>query len=62
MRAKYVTDKSTIHVLHFRTNFTPTPPKPTFDLCLTYFNIFGVSGLLGGLLLLEAPPLKVFKL
>ena len=29
----------------------PHPPKPTFDLFLTYFNVFGVSGPLGGLLL-----------
>ena len=33
--------------------FYPHPPKPTFDLLLTYFNVFGVSGLLGGLLLLK---------
>ena len=31
--------------------FYPHPPKPTFDLFLTYFNVFGVSGPLGGLLL-----------
>ena len=24
--------------------FYPHPPKPTFDLFLTYFNVFGVSG------------------
>ena len=29
------------------------PPKPTFDLFLTYFNVFRVSGLLGRLLLLN---------
>ena len=29
--------------------FYPHPPKPTFDLFLTYFNVFGVSGPLGGL-------------
>ena len=26
------------------TYFTPSPPRPTFDLFLTYFNSFGVSG------------------
>ena len=31
--------------------FYPHPPKPTFDLFLTYFNVLGVSGPLGGLLL-----------
>ena len=31
----------------------PRPPKPTFDLFLTYFNVLGVSGPLGGLLLLK---------
>ena len=34
--------------------FYPHPPKPTLDLLLTYFNIFGVSGPLGGLSLLKA--------
>ena len=33
--------------------FYPHPAKPTFDLFLTYFNVFGISGLLGGLLLLN---------
>ena len=33
--------------------FCPHPPKPIFDLFLTYFNVFGVSGPLGGLLLLN---------
>ena len=33
--------------------FYPHAAKPTFDLFLTYFNVFGVSGLLGGLLLLK---------
>ena len=27
--------------------FYPNPPGPTFDLFLTYFNYFGVSGPLG---------------
>ena len=31
--------------------FYPLSSKPTFDLFLTYFNIFGVSGPLGRLLL-----------
>ena len=31
--------------------FYPRPPKPTFDLFLTYFNVFGVWGPLGRLLL-----------
>ena len=31
--------------------FYPCPPKPTFDLFLTYFNVFGISGPLGRLLL-----------
>ena len=31
----------------------PPPPKLTFDLFLTFFNVFGISGLLGGLLLLN---------
>ena len=31
--------------------FYPRPPKPTFDLFLTYFKVFGVSGPLGRLLL-----------
>ena len=33
--------------------FYPLCPKPTFDLFLTYFNVFGVRGPLGGLLLLK---------
>ena len=33
--------------------FYPHPPKPTLDPYLTNFNVFGVSGLLGGLLLLK---------
>ena len=33
--------------------FYPHAAKPTFDLFWTYFNVFGVSGLLGGLLLLH---------
>ena len=33
--------------------FYPHPPKPTLDLFWTYFKVFGVSGLLGGLLLLK---------
>ena len=33
--------------------FYPHRPKPHFDLFLTNFNVFGVSGLLGGLLLLK---------
>ena len=31
--------------------FHPRPPKPIFDLFLFYFNVFGVSGPLGRLLL-----------
>ena len=38
--------------------FYPHPPKPTFDLFLTYFNVFGVSGLLGGLLVTNAKVLN----
>ena len=38
--------------------FHPHPPKPTFDLFLTYFNVFGVSGPLGGLLLLNCTVLS----
>ena len=34
--------------------FYPRPPKPTFDLFLTYFNVFWVSGPLGRLLLHKA--------
>ena len=34
--------------------FLPPPPKPTFDLFLAYFNVFGVSGPLGGLLFLKS--------
>ena len=33
--------------------FFPNPPKPTFDLFLTYFHVFGVRTPLGGLLLLK---------
>ena len=33
--------------------FYPHPAKPTFYLFLTHFTVFGVSGLLGGLLLLK---------
>ena len=33
--------------------FYPHPSKPTFDLFLTYFNVFGASGPLGRLLLLK---------
>ena len=34
--------------------FYPRPPKPTFDLFLTYFNVLGVSRPLGGRLLHKA--------
>ena len=34
--------------------FYPHPPKPTFDLFLTYLNVFGASGPLGRLLLLNS--------
>ena len=34
--------------------FYPHPSKPTFDLCLTHFNVFGVSGPLGRLWLLKS--------
>ena len=33
--------------------FYPRPPKPTFDLFLTYFNVFGFWALLGRLWLLN---------
>ena len=33
--------------------FYPLSSKPTFDLFLTYFNVFGVPGPLGRLLLLK---------
>ena len=34
--------------------FCPRPPKPTLDLFFTYFNVFGVPGPLGCLLLLNS--------
>ena len=34
--------------------FYPQCPKPTFDLCLTNFTVFGARGPLGGLLLLHS--------
>ena len=44
------------------TYFTPPPPKPAFDLFLTYFIVSGVSGLLGGLLLLNLCELVSYHL
>ena len=41
--------------MYFRPIFDlvyPNLPKPTFDQCLTYCNVFGAQGPLGGLLLL----------
>ena len=41
--------------------FYPQCPKPTFDLFLTYFNVFGVSDPLGRLLLLKIRNVTISK-